>query len=273
MTLKKALVISLLVLAACKKSGEAEVVASTDSDQQAAGDVGPFTVNFDGSAQTFAHSVKGVPKQGEGKVEYYITVNEKSKVTLVSTEIKVVGCPASQVSYQTFWLPDATKAEGTLVMNGLSFQPTPGLKGSLMHVMHGLDGCSEVQLATSLKREKILKPNPTFPVGQACEGSSASSPCTVQVYCREQDPLSTYHEFEVWSYSWGRQVNHYMKSSDGKRSLMSSSSVTVNAGATSTSYTGSSASLTYDNATGMGRFSERMAGQTFSYDTDCTYQQ
>lgn len=267
MNFKKILIVTLLFLAGCGKPADSEVVPSAEANTEDS-KAGPYTVEFGGPELVYEHTMKGYPNNTEGKVEYFITTAEKAKITLVKTELKVTGCSASQVTHQTFWLPDANVSEGQLVMTGMSFQPQQNVKGVLLHSIRGLDGCTEVELLTSLKMEKILKPNPTFPVGQACEGTTGDS-CKVQVYCREQDPFSSYVEVEVWKRSWGIELKKFMKYSDGTRNLMVSEMASESVGAFSYSYVGSTANLYFNSTTGVGKLNEKVGGQTYPTDLDC----
>lgn len=262
---------ALLLLAACSKSPESEIVPSGDGNA-AAGDVGPFTVAFQGPEQTYEHSIKGVPKQNEGKVEYFVTTAEKSKVTLVKTQVQVTGCPAAQVTHHTFWVSDVSNmSEGQLILPGQSFEPKVSVKGVLLHVLKGLDGCSEIEVLTSLKRTAMTQPNPGFPVGGACEGTTDG--CMVQVYCREPDIQTNFIEVEIWKRSWGTLVQKYMNPGDGtKRGLMVSETVTPSSTASSLTFLGSSTKLNFSTTTGVGVFTEKFAGQTFQYDLDCAWQ-
>ncbi|MEZ0390656.1 MAG: hypothetical protein ACAH59_00470 [Pseudobdellovibrionaceae bacterium] len=271
MKLKRSLILSFFFLAACGKSAESETVPPSGQDKQTT-EMGPYTVAFAGPEETYEHTMKGVPVTDEGKVEYFITTNEKSKITLVKTELKVTGCSASQVTHHTFWVPDAEKpTQGQLVLAGLQFEPQPSVKGIFLHVIKGLNGCSEVELSTSLKRSKLTQPNPTFPVGQNCAGQPASDGCKVQVYCREQDPLSNYVEVEVWKQSWGLQIRKYMHRSDGTQSLMLSETGTLSDAPSTTTYWGSSSTLKFGKTSGEGTFSESVNGQTFKTDLDCAW--
>jgi hypothetical protein len=149
---------AILFFAGCGKANEPQVVAPPQ-DKSSNGDAGPYSVEFLGSDQTYDHSLKGIPRADEGKIEYSILTPEKSRISVLKTELKVYGCPLNQVSYQSYWIPDAQKSsEGQLVFQGLSFEVQPNLAGVLIHVVKGLQGCSEVEFVTSLKRTKILPP-------------------------------------------------------------------------------------------------------------------
>lgn len=113
---------------------------------------GPYTVVFDNTNNIYHHSFNLTIDQKEGKVEYLITLPEALKIELFNTQLSVVGCTASQVTHEIYWLPNKNKIEWYYVSIGSTFTAEANAEGTLVHVIKGLDGCQSLTLSTTLKR-------------------------------------------------------------------------------------------------------------------------
>ncbi|WP_413291340.1 hypothetical protein [Bdellovibrio sp. HCB337] len=252
-----------LILAACSASVKTEEVAPPGNNEKANG--GPYTVDFSAADSTYKHSFKIPINQAEGKVEYFIKTAEAADIEFVSTQMKVTGCPANQVTHKTFWIPDSQNTVGQYVVPGSTLKTRAGVQGTFMHIVLGLTNCTDVELNTVLKKKKVSN--------MKCKESSDST-CRVQVYCREGNYPTNYVEVEVWQDAWGMSLRKFMNGGDGTRGLMASNSVTVLNNGTDTIYTNNSGSdkvfLKYNNQTFAGLYSQDIMGNTFDSRVTCT---
>jgi hypothetical protein len=246
---------------ACSKSSDSGKVADPGTNDKA--QAGPYVVDF-GTTKSYQHSFKIPINQNEGKVEYFITMPEATDIVLTDTSLTVTGCPASQVIHQTFWLPDSAVASGQYVVIGSSFRTLAGTQGTFLHILKGLDGCTDVNLSTTLTKKD--KP------AMKCKESRDPN-CQVQVYCKESDALPTnYIEVEAWKEYGGISLYKFMNHGDGTRSQMSMNSAAFTNDGTQSKYSATSNStyLRYNNTTRIGLYYESIAGQSFTTDVNCT---
>lgn len=254
------LLASGLIIAACSATQSEDVAPPVAKENSA----GPYDVTFDPTTGIFQHNFEMNIAQSEGKVDYYIQTPEEIDVTFVETALKVTGCPASQVTHQTFWLPDSATTSGQYLGVGSVFRTRAGIRGSFMHVLRGLDGCATVNLTTKL--QKRMGSN------MPCKESTDTT-CRVQVYCKETDPVRTYVEVEVWKESWGVTLRKFMNSGNGTRSLMATNTVVSTSTTTETTYSANSPGdrtyLRFNNQTFAGVYSQDVMGNAYPTDVTC----
>mgnify|MGYP003407425659 CR=1 FL=1 len=113
---------------------------------------GPYSVVFDKDTNAYHHSFKIDLDQKEGKVEYLLTLPVIAKIELSHTQLSVVGCSASQVTHELFWIPDQQKLSWYYVSIGSTFTTEANTEGKLIHIVKGLEGCQSLTLSTTLKR-------------------------------------------------------------------------------------------------------------------------
>lgn len=150
-------------------------------------ETGPFAVTFNPNTRNYSHTLKVNINQTEGKVEYTINTPDSIKVEFLNTDLSVEGCPAAQVIHQTFWLPNSEDTKsGIVVAEGSLFDTRPGVTGTLFHALTGLEGCTNINLTTELKKQR-----------GNCFGYAGSESCQTLVACRNQsnDPVA---EIEIW---------------------------------------------------------------------------
>lgn len=242
------LLVSLSLLSACSKGSKTEVVPESVENQKS--EVGPFNTEFTSADQTYRHNFKTNISQNEGQVEYYVKTLGKEKIQLLESKLTVSGCPASQVSHQTFWIPDSQKPnQGYQLFLNTVFESLPQVKGVVRHVIHGLQGCQAVELSTTLKKQ-VAAPA----LGPICQGTTASNSCRVKIYCKEKDPLTYFYEVEIWDRPTGQTLNQFMNHGDGTRGLMVLATVTPANDGTFLTYSGAGNQLKVHLATSNGIF-------------------
>ncbi len=264
--MKKFLSIFIFLVLGCGKPTESTVATQEHPE------VGPFTVQFAPTDQSYQHNFKVNIDQDEGKVEYYVTTAADEKVEIKDIVLKVTGCPAGQISHQMFWAPDSTQSNfGYQEYKGDKFQTTAKIKGTFIHSLKNLKGCTAVDLTTKLVKYVYTTPHPEFSVGQHCPEASASDQCTVKLYCREKNPLNSFYEFEIWKRGNQYGLSHFYNHGDGTRGLLSSNSVNESLINNEIKYTSSSlkVSLNMNLTTGDGIFTDSMFAPTLTYSAEC----
>lgn len=263
------LITNLMNLLSCGKSDSPEVVAPpNDSDKQDDG-TGPFVVTFKAEDQTYTHTLKININQDQGKVEYQITTPEATAIEFTSAELNVVGCPASQVTHKTFWLPDATKTVGSFISPGKTFRTDPTVLGIFRHEILNIGGCSGLTLTTNLKKTKFES--------RPCVGETnkTSKTCSTLVYCRESDINENYFEVEIWKDEGSLALSKFMNRGDGTRALMMKTSVREVNDTKSRIYEGISsqkAKLSFDRITGVGGLNYNLpSGHPMSITLTCKH--
>lgn len=146
---------SLIALNACQVKSSTPQSAQPPPPPPEKPSAGPYIVIFDNTNNTYHHSFNLNIDQKEGKVEYLITQPDAVKIEMFNTQLSVVGCSASQVTHELFWLPNKNKIEWYYVSIGSVFTTEANAEGTLVHVLKGLDGCQSLTLSTTLKR--VLK--------------------------------------------------------------------------------------------------------------------
>lgn len=252
---------ALITLVACS----AKVTSEEAPPPQEKSSAGPYTVDFNNSSMTYQHSFSLPIDQSAGKVEYYVTTPNIADIEVVHTSLKVTGCSASQVIHQLLWLPDSQKTEGIYLSIGQSFKTRANVQGTFLHSLRGLDGCTQVELSTTLRQ----KPKASLPP-RTCKESNDTT-CKVEVYCAEDYPGKKYMEVEVWKESWGTTLRKYSLNDNGSRTLSSMNTVTSSNTGSMWIYSDArgSSTLRFDTSNGKGVFTLQVGGSNFPTDVTC----
>ncbi len=264
--MKKLIGLFLFFTLGCGKPTESTVATQEHPE------VGPFTVQFAPTDQSYLHHFKVNIDQDEGKVEYYITTAADEKVEIKDIVLKVTGCPANQISHQMFWAPDSAQNNfGYQEYLGDKFQTTAKVKGVFIHSLKNMRGCTAVDLMTKLTKYIYTPPHPEFTVGHPCPEASTSDQCKVKLYCREKNPLTSYYEFEAWKRGNQYTLSHFYNHGDGTRGLLSSNSANESSINNETKYTSSNfkVSLNMNLSTGDGIFTDSSFAPTMTYSVEC----
>ena len=144
--------ISLFSSCSVKKPDAAVEVNPPNSNPNTASTVGPFKVEF-ADAINYQHNFKVNITGADGKVEYQIELTKDNVIGVEVVKSSVVGCDATRVVHEVFWIPDARRPqEGKFVTNGSFFQVYANIQGVLRHTFRGLAGCTAIDLTTVLKK-------------------------------------------------------------------------------------------------------------------------
>jgi hypothetical protein len=252
----------LLTIAACSVETKSEDVVPPSINEKS--QAGPYTVDFNNSNNNYQHNFKMNIDQNEGKVEYFITTSDAVEIEFVGTSLKVTGCSASQVTHQTYWIPDGKTTTGQYVIPGSTFKTQAATRGTFTHILRDLSGCTLLDLTTTLRKKQTSS--------MKCKESSDSN-CHVAIYCKEKDPLKSFIEVEVWEESWGTTLREFRNQGNGTRNLMTMNSVTFSNNGTESTYISKSVSdktfLKYNNQNLLGLYSQAIQGTQVNTDVTC----
>lgn len=253
-----------LSLIACEDpSGEREAAKPGTEHSEKTG-AGPYQVVFSGADQSYQHSFSFPIRQEEGKVEYYVQTPSSIEVEFLETRLTVSGCAASNVKHQIFWMPDVRISNMVYYLKeGESFRTQSGVRGSFVHLIRGLGGCTDINLTTKMRmKPAIVRP---------CKESNSPGACKVLAYCRANYPTN-FTEAEIWQEPHGMSLRKYMNFGDGNRRLMASSSVSMMAQGNVMTYSNSSGdiSLSIQEVTRVGTLVITTFGQPSTERLDCT---
>ncbi len=110
---------------------------------------GPFVVQFNAKSEYEHLFVFNYPNNS-GKVEYFIKTKNAEDIQLIKNDLIVTGCSSAEVTYMTYWLPDSRNNYAYAITAGSTFSTGAETQGTLMYVIYGIQGCSQIQIKTKL---------------------------------------------------------------------------------------------------------------------------
>jgi len=148
-----ALSLAFTSLLACGKSNKGE---TKEVPPQKGQSVAPVELTVPENGAPFMHGFSIDVDQADGKIEYFITQNVDTRITVASSRAKVTGCDPNQVQIQHAWFDPVDSTLGTIVNEGRSFFARAKQRGLLMIVFKGLAGCQHLEYSLVLNKSSLM---------------------------------------------------------------------------------------------------------------------
>lgn len=149
-TLLMTLITGAFIVSGCAK--KSEDVPLTPPTAQSEG-IGPFTIEFS-TANAYEKKVNVPIAQSEGKLEFLAYSEVPYQITVADYKMQVLGCDASKVQFNLYWVPDVNQVptSGYAIQKSSWVQVQSKIKSSILAVFKNLEGCTHINFEIYLTK-------------------------------------------------------------------------------------------------------------------------